>query len=295
MRSRAAVGLSVVLGLLAVLMMVVYQNRQESTLLQLAEMKDVLVATQDILQNTVIDERLVQQIQVPNTYLQPRAIADPREVVGRIVTVPVPRGAQLLGTFLEDVGSEALAYEIPRSQRAVSIAVNDVSGVAGLIRPGNFVDIIGTFEYGKPAGYQQGRLVYTDEKTETLTLMQNVQVVAVERQHQREQAPTSQGVSNLTVAQQAAVEAEQRAEAQRLANQQQIQNVTVLVSPAQVQELVLAQTLGSLTLALRSNLDTGQVTDLGRLDALGLLKVPVPPKPRAQPVWREFRGTGGVF
>jgi pilus assembly protein CpaB len=281
--------LSVVLGVLAVIMMLVYQNRQESSLLQLAEMKDVLVATQDILQNTVIDERLVQQIQVPAKFLQPRAIADTREVVGRIVTVPVPRGAQLLGTFLEDVGSEALAYEVPRSQRAVTIAVDDVTGVAGLLRPGNFVDIIGTFDYGKPAGYQQGRLVYTEEKTETLTLMQNVQVVAVERQHQREQPPPQQATPGLTVGQQAANQ-------QAQARTQAIRNITVLVSPQQVQELVLAQNLGNLTLALRSNLDAGEVTNLGRLDALGLLKVPVPPKPRAQPVWREFRGTGvGVF
>jgi pilus assembly protein CpaB len=279
----------VVLGVLAVIMMLVYQNRERSSLLRLAEMKDVLVATQDILQNTVIDERLVQQIQVPALYLQPRAIADTREVVGRIVTVPVPRGAQLLGTFLEDVGSEALAYEVPRSQRAVTIAVDDITGVAGLLRPGNFVDIIGTFDYGKPAGYQQGRLVYTEEKTETLTLMQNVQVVAVERQHQREQPAPQQATPGLTVAPQAANQAAQ-------ARTQAIRNITVLVSPAQVQELVLAQNLGSLTLALRSNLDAGEVTNLGRLDALGLLKVPVPPKPRAQPVWREFRGTGvGVF
>jgi len=289
MRSRAAVVLSVVLGVLAVVMMLFHQNRERSGLLRLAEMKDVLVATQDILQNTVIDERLVQQVQVPALYLQPRAIADTREVVGRIVTVPVPRGAQLLGTFLEDVGSEALAYEVPRSQRAVTIAVDDITGVAGLLRPGNFVDIIGTFDYGKPAGYQQGRLVYSEEKTETLTLMQNVQVVAVERQHQREQPAPQQATPGLTVAPQAANQAAQ-------ARTQAIRNITVLVSPAQVQELVLAQNLGSLTLALRSNLDAGEVTNLGRLDALGLLKVPVPPKPRAQPVWREFRGTGvGVF
>lgn len=294
MRNRAAVVLSVVLGLLAVLMMVVYQNRRESALLQIAEMKDVLVATQDILQNTIIDERLVQQIQVPAKYLQPRAVADTREVFGRIVTVPVPRGAQILGTFLEDVGSEALAYEVPRSQRAVTIAVNDITGVAGLVRPGNFVDIIGTFEYGKPAGYQQGRLAFTDEKTETLTLMQNVQVVAVEKEHQREQPPARQGQAGLTIAQQAQLEANQKAAARTAA--QDVRNVTVLVSPQQVQELVLAQNLGSLTLALRSNLDTGQVMDLGRLDALGLLKVPIPPKPRAQPAWREFRGTGvGMF
>ena len=72
-----------------------------------------------------------------------------------------------------------------------------------------------------------------------------------------------------------------------------MRNITVLVSPQQVQELVLAQHVGTLTLALRSNLDAGQVVDLGRLDPLGLLKVPIPVKPRSTPSWREIRGTGG--
>jgi Flp pilus assembly protein CpaB len=119
--------------------------------------------------------------------------------------------------------------------------------------------------------------------------MQNVQVVAVEREHQRAQPPPQQASQGAAITPQAASLAAQ-------ARTQAIRNVTLLVSPAQVQELVLAQNLGSLTLALRSNLDAGEVTNLGRLDALGLLKVPIPPKPRPQPAWREFRGTGvGVF
>ena len=52
MRSKAALGLSIVLGVLAVAVMSVYVSRQETTLLEQAEMKDVLVATTDILQNT---------------------------------------------------------------------------------------------------------------------------------------------------------------------------------------------------------------------------------------------------
>ena len=39
----------------------------------------------------------------------------------------------------------------------------------------------GTFEFGRPTGYQGGQVVYADEKTETRLLMQNVQVGAVER------------------------------------------------------------------------------------------------------------------
>ena len=69
----------------------------------------------------------------------------------------------------------------------------------------------------------------------------------------------------------------------------------MIVAPQQVQELVLAQQIGTLTLALRSNLYAGQVVDLGRLDPNGLLKVQIPVKPRATPSWREIRGSGAIF
>jgi len=290
MRSKAALGLSIVLGVLAVAVMAVYVGRREASLLQESAMKDVLVATTDILQNTVIDERVVQPIQVPTKYLQPKAVSDMLAARGRVATVPIPRGSQVVGTVLADVGETALSFEVPRGRRALTIAVSDVTGVAGLITPGNFVDILGTFEYGKPGAAQNGRTTYTEEKTETLTMMQNVQVVAVERDHARERVAPRLAGEALTMNQQ---EAQRMAQTREQNQRRETRNVTVIVAPQQVQELVLAQHVGTLTLALRSNLDAGNVVDLGRLDPYGLLKVQIPVKPRPTPTWREIRGTGG--
>jgi pilus assembly protein CpaB len=291
MRSKAALGLSIVLGILAVAVMWVYVKSQETTLLEQSAMKDVLVATTDILQNTVLDEALVQQIQVPTKYLQPKALTDPAAARGRVVTVPIAKGSQILGTYLADVGETSLSYEVPRGRRAITVAVSDITGVGGLVRPGNFVDILGTFEYGKPVGYQNGRVQYAEERTETLTMMQNVQVVAVEREHARERPAPRRQTEALTMGQQEAA-AEAQTQARDQARTRDTRNVTVIVAPQQVQELVLAQQIGTLTLALRSNLDAGQVVDLGRLDPFGLLKVQIPVKPRSAPSWREIRGTG---
>lgn len=287
MRGRAALILSVLMGGLAVVMMLVYVNSRESSLLQLSAMKDVLVATQDILANTVVDERMIQRIQVPAKYVQPQALVDPRDLVGRVVAVPVARGGQILGTYLQNAGETALAYEVPRGRRAVTIAVSDVTGVGGLIRPGNFVDIMGTFDYGRPVGVSNGRMQYADERTETRVLMQNTQVVAVGKDHRNDRAAQTRQATSL--AQQAQLDAE----ASRL-RQQETRHITVLVGPEQAQQLVLAQEIGTLTLTLRSNLDAGQVVDLGSLDPFGLLKVQVPVKSRPAPVWREIRGTSGT-
>jgi pilus assembly protein CpaB len=180
----------------------------------------------------------------------------------------------------------ALAYEVPRSRRAITIAVTAVSGVGGNLRPGNFVDIFGTFEFGRPTGYQGGQIVYADEKTETRLLMQNVQVGAVEREI-RKGGPTAR---HYISPEDAAEQEKSMGEELRAARERPVSNVTLLTSPTQAQQIILAQQLGELELVLRSNLDTGEVLDLGSMDQLKLLNVPTPLKPRRGQTFREIRG-----
>jgi Flp pilus assembly protein CpaB len=61
-----------------------------------------------------------------------------------------------------------------------------------------------------------------------------------------------------------------------------------------VQELILAQNVGDLTLSLRSSLDDTAV-NLPFLDPMQLLGVTVPVKPKARPL-QSFRDVGrGLF
>jgi len=208
-------------------------------------------------------------------------VTKPEDVQGRVATVPIAAGSQILATMLGDESEGALAYEVPSGQRALSIAAADVMGVGGLVRPGNRVDIIGTFEYGRPTGISQnGTISYADERTETRLMMQDVRVLAVDKEHRRRGAPP-RPVPTAEAAAEAAATPEP-----------DIRNVTVLVSLRQAQELILAQEIGTLTLALRSNLDGGRVENLPNLDPITLLGVQTPVKRRPQPVWRELRGGG---
>ena len=109
---------------------------------------------------------------------------------GRVAMVPVPKGTQILATMLGDEGESALAFEVPAGQRAVTIAAANVTGVGGLVRPGNRVDVMGTFDFGRPIGVSQGGVItYADERTETRLLMQDMRVIAVDQQHRRRGAP----------------------------------------------------------------------------------------------------------
>ena len=277
---RFSLLISMAAGLVAMVAVALYISGREAALLEQVEMRDVVVATQDILASTVIDERVVQLGQVPLKYLQPAAITAMADAIGRVSEVPIPAGSQVTGVALQAGGAVGLAFEVPRGMRALTLATTDVSGVAGLVQPGNFVDLIGTFEYGRPTGVVDGQMTYRDETTETLTLAQNVQVVAVGATYRGRQSAPRPALA-------AGAEDEP---ATRQDQPTPIENVTVLVTPQQVQELVLAQQIGDLTLSLRSNLDAGGVVNLERLDPLKMLGVEIPVKARPMPSWREIRG-----
>jgi pilus assembly protein CpaB len=276
MSGRAKLLLSLVLGLLAVFLVYMYVRGIERQLYEEVDMQNVVVAREAIGAGTAIDERLIQRIAVPRKYRQPQTFPTVEEVAGRVAVVPIAAGSQVVGGMLADAGAEALSFEVPRGRRAVAITVSDDTGVGGLIRPGNFVDIIGTFQFGRPVSNTNGRITYADEKTEVRTMMQNVFVVAVNKELRRErvQQETSGSGSTPSAA---------------------LRTVTLLVDPQRVQELVLAQEVGDLSLSLRSSLDDTAV-DLPFLDPLGLLKVPIPLKPKAPRAAQAFRDVGrGLF
>jgi pilus assembly protein CpaB len=282
MRNKGRLVAAVAAGLAAVVLTWLYISTREASLLSQSEPQSVIVARVDIPGNSVIDAAMFELKSVPSAFAQPRAVAKPEDVQGRVATVPIAAGSQILATMLGDESEGALAYEVPSGQRALSIAAADITGVGGLVRPGNRVDILGTFEYGRPTGISQnGTITYADERTETRLMMQDVRVLAVDHQHRRRGAAT-RPVPQPTDDAAAAVPTEEP----------DIKNVTVLVSLRQAQELILAQEIGALTLALRSNLDGGRIENLTNMDPLTLLGVQTPVKRRPQPVWREMRGGG---
>ena len=283
MRSKAAVIVAVVMGLLALIINSTYLSTRESELLELSDLQNVYVATVDIQPNTILDESLLQLVQVPATYVQPTALGTLDAIVGRVTVVPIPRGMQIVGMSLEQTGRMALSQEVPRGRRAVTISVSNATGVGGLVEPGNYVDILGTFEFGRPVSNQGGVIQYADERTETRVLLQDVLVLAVNQTHRGTRPPA-------TLANPEQPDADENV----IATPDSVENVTLLVDPPQVQELILAQQIGFLTLALRSDFDEGETENLDTLDPLGLLDVDIPIKPRRRDPWQEIRGVSNL-
>lgn len=114
-----------------------------------------------------------------------------------------------------------LAAALQPGMRAISVPVDDVSGNAGLIQPGDFVDVLLTQQIGGSA---------TSPGTfEAETVVRRARVLAVGSEFQRAKAPAS------------APDATARA-----------RTVTFEVAPRTAQVVLVATRLGSLSLALRS-------------------------------------------
>ena len=75
---------------------------------------------------------------------------------GQVARVGLSAGSPVLADELEPAQQAGLAYQIPRGERALTLAVNGVSGVAGNLAPGAHVDVLLTIgaqssQGGQPA------------------------------------------------------------------------------------------------------------------------------------------------
>src|SRR3989304_3732517 len=97
---------------------------------------------------------------------QPAAARRIEDVVNRVAVVPIYPDEQVLSSKLAPIGvSVGLSYVLPKDKRALTLAVNEVIGVAGFIFPGDHVDVVGT--------------VTENEASFTKIVLQNVEVVAL--------------------------------------------------------------------------------------------------------------------
>ncbi len=143
--------------------------------------------------------------------------------------------------FQRDLGVEGsgigLAAKIPPGLRATAVRSNEIVGVAGFLYPGSHVDVLGT--YNVPGG----------TGTITQTVLQDVQVVTAGQTIE----PDPQG------------------------KPQQVNVVTLLLSPEDSQKLQLASTQGTVQFVLRNGTDTRTVElKPTRLDQLVGIAKPAP-------------------
>lgn len=105
----------------------------------------VVFAKTNIAERRVVSGDVLELRQVPVTAIHPRAARQMEEVANRVAVAPIFADEQVLVTKLAPLGvNVGLSFVLPKDKRAMTIAVNEVIGVAGFVFPGDRVDVVGT-------------------------------------------------------------------------------------------------------------------------------------------------------
>jgi pilus assembly protein CpaB len=177
----------------------------------------VIVAANDLQIGAELKQEDLRAIQWPSNAVPAGAFGKPEDLVGRGLIMPVMTNEPFLPSKLaaKDAGA-GLPPVIPEGQRALSVRVNDVVGVAGYVLPGTRVDVVATMNPTQNQTDITSRVILT-----------NVQVVAAGTRIEQDE-------KNKPI---------------------QVAVVTLLVNPDEAEKLTLASTEGKIQLALRNPLD----------------------------------------
>ena len=196
--------------------------------------KSIVIAKSDIAAMQTIDDTMLDIVEKPVDFIEPEAIIDPQEAVGQVAAIAIKKDEQVLSTKLLTPGPDTgIALQIAPTRRAVTIPVDEIRGVAKLIRPGDHIDIIAALDVGK--GAQQRR--------EVKTILQNVPVLA-----------TGVNIVN-NIPRLLDVETNPSDPAWvRLASDSKYSSITIEVNPQEAQTLVyiLSTSPGNIFLSLRN-------------------------------------------
>ena len=186
--------------------------------------KKILAVTRDLPLGTRIKKTDIKLIEIREKDLPRGALFQDREVLDRALLFPIGANEPLTNMKLASVGgADGVPSTIEAGMRAISVQINDSSGVAGLIQPNSRVDVLFT----RPGSMAEAV---------TSVILQNIKVLAIGRL--------------VSVGQTLDPKAPKMPVA------------TLLASPEDAQKLELAKNQGKISLTLRNPLDQTSNPDL---------------------------------
>jgi pilus assembly protein CpaB len=212
----------------------------------------IVVAATDISLGQRLTPEMFKLAEWPADSVPKGAFIDPQKLNGRVVKTNLLMGEPVSEAKLAPSGTlGGLSALISEGKRAITVRVNDVIGVAGFALPGNYVDIIvSTQKDPQPGGEAR-------EQSISKIVLERILVLAVAQEVNRDE--TKPKVVNA---------------------------VTLEVTPDQAEKLDLARSVGTLSLALRNQVDPQSASTEGATK-LTLLPGTAPaaaPKPVPKPV-----------
>jgi pilus assembly protein CpaB len=203
----------------------------------------VVVADLDIAPGTALASRMVKTTTWPRDIVPPKAVRNPKDVEGRVAQFPISRGEPILQNKLAPEGTAAgLGGLLDPNKLAVTLRVDDVSGVAGFINPGDRVDLLVEMTAPEEKGEHFSKII-----------LQNLKVLSKGQiwDQTSEKKP------------------------------QVVNTVTLELTPEEAEIVNLATNQGKIRLALRNQLNQGQFYTKGVMSSQLAYKRPSPATPDA--------------
>lgn len=189
------------------------------------------VAAKTLPAKSLIAARDLKAIKVTREYLHPLAVLDQSKIIGKRLNEKVLAGEQILKDRLVDEEKAALTYQIPKGRRAVSVNINEQIQVANLLKPGDYVDVIVSFDKEE---VKVGDINRTFPKVSKM-IIQNVQLLALSQFQVIPEEPQKELPKTATLS----------------------------LTPVEAEKLVFASDFGVIRLALRGIEDNGMVDTEG--------------------------------
>src|SRR3984893_15918176 len=230
-QNRMLIGLGVAILVALFFSTYVYKQFQQATSVKPVVTGLIVVAAVPMQLGTRVDARNLRLLPWPSSAPVAGTFTRIEDCANRALITPVVANELILESKLASVEAGAgLPATIPEGMRAISVAVNEVVGVAGFVIPGTIVDVLVT---GRSSNGGKG------SDNVTLTILENVRVLA----------------------------AGQKIEQDREGKPQTVPVITLLVSPEDAAKLAMASTQGKIQLALRNTIDSKKVEPAAVLEA----------------------------
>jgi pilus assembly protein CpaB len=216
--NRLIVGLIVAVVIALLFSTFVYRQFKQAATAKPVAMQNLVVAAAPLQLGTRLDASNLRVIPWPMNQPVAGMFTRIEDCANRAVITNLAENEPVLESKLAPKESGAgLPATIPEGMRAVSVAVNEVVGVAGFVIPGTMVDVLVT---GQMQGQGNNKI--------TRTILENVRVLA----------------------------AGQKIEQDREGKPQTVPVITLLVTPDEATKLTMGATEGKIQLALRNTIDT---------------------------------------
>jgi pilus assembly protein CpaB len=145
---------------------------------------DVVVAAKDLPQGTLLKSADLEMQRWPEStirddYFTENKIKSLEEIAGSVLKSPISKGEPLTpGRIVKPGERSFLSAVLKPGMKAVSIPVNDRTGVSGFVFPGDYVDLILTMTYQQKVNNNQGQSEAVARQTAE-TIVKNVRVVGI--------------------------------------------------------------------------------------------------------------------